>query len=264
MTDEEVERLCWIHSNKFVTPELFHKKFIQPKTYRMACHILRNIYLEKGFLHVTKAEGTVFQDSLYFLTTRAIQSLDARDKLLVRSVKYPVHINPYERQHDFLVQGIRIAFEGNSDLKDIFWVSDFEMRSAITPDIKRAFLAGELDKEKWRSSWKNIQFKGRRTPDGYFEVDLDGQRVEFILEFEHHPYNEKMMNRMIGYLGDSFPEALRLVVSANTKNAIRMIKGLRAKIREVERTQWFVSDFGRATTLSFKKIWHQLDEPVAE
>jgi hypothetical protein len=89
---------------------------------------------------VTKAEGTVFQDSFYFLTAKAIQSLYASGKLLVRSVKYPVHMNPYERKHDLLAQTVRIAFENSQDLKDIFWVSDFEMRSAITPEIKTAFL----------------------------------------------------------------------------------------------------------------------------
>jgi hypothetical protein len=73
-----------------------------------------------------------------------------------------------------------------------------------------------------------------------------------------------MMNRMIGYLGDSFPDALRLVVSTTPKNAVRMIRGLRAKIREKEQHQWFVSDFQRATTLPFKQIWHQLDEAVEE
>lgn len=264
MTETEAEHLAWIHSNKFTIPELFHRKFIHPKTYRYACHVLRNVYMEKGFLHVTKAESTVFQDSFYFLTAPTIQALDARSKMLVRSVKSPVRINPYERQHDLKVQEIRIAFEGSKDLKDIFWVSDFEMRSAITPDIKTAFLSGELDKEEWRSKWGRIQAHGRRTPDGYFEADLEGQKLEFILEFENCPYNEKMMSRMIGYLDASFPEALRLVVSANRKNAVRMIRGLRAKIKEEDRPQWFVSDLERAITLPFKKIWHQLDEPVEE
>ncbi len=77
------------------------------------------------------------------------------------------------------VQEVRIAFEANPDLKNIFWVSDFEMRSGITPNIKARFLAGKLDKERWRGNWSDARNHSRRTPDGYFEADVDGKRMAF-------------------------------------------------------------------------------------
>jgi len=264
ITEEEAAHLGWIHSNKFTIPELFHKRFIQPRTYRMACHVLRNQYLKKGFLEVTKAEGTTFQDSMYYLTGGAIKALDAMGKILVRSVNYPVKINPYERKHDLLVQTIRIAFEANTELKRVFWLSDFEMRGGITQEVKKTFLAGELDKGKWRSNWVNIQSKGRRTPDGYFEADLEGKRYGFALEFEHVQNPEGKIRRMIEYLDESFPDALRLVVSANPENAKRMINILRSRIDERKRSRWFVSDYEKAVSLPFKRIWHQLNHPLAD
>ena len=262
ISELEGNHLSWIHSNKFTTPELFHKRFIHPKTYRQACSIMRDQYLKKGFLGMTKAEATTFQDSMYFLTTKAIQILDEDDKILVKKTNYPVKINPYERQHDLEVQAIRIAFEKNVQLERVFWLSDFEMRAGITQGVKKAFLAGDLDKEEWRSNWVNTQITGRRTPDGYFETDLDGKRYGFTLEYEHVQNPDAKIGRMIEYLKDSFPKALRLVVSANKKNAVRMMGILRAKVNERDWPRWFVSDFEKAVALPFKKIWHQLDRPI--
>lgn len=230
----------------------------------MACHVLRNQYLKKGFLEMTKAESTTFQDTLYYLTAGAIQILDEKEKILVRSTNYPVKVNPHERNHDLSVQAIRIAFENNKELGRLFWLSDFEMRSGITPAVKKTFLAGELDKEEWRSNWVNIQIKGRRTPDGYFEADLEGKRYGFILEFENVPNPEGKISRMIEYLDESFPEALRLVVSADAKNAVRMINILRSKINDREKHRWYVGDLDKAVTLPFKRIWHQINHPVTE
>ena len=261
MMEEEAVHLAWIHSNKFTTAELFHRKFLGDQTYRNACHLLRRYYDPKvGFLHVVR--GNPFEPACYSLTVPSLKALDAEGKILVRNVRFAAKINPYEKKHDLAVQAIRIALESNADLKNIFWVSDFEMRSGITGPIKLAFQEKELDVERWRSDWLNIHIKGRRTPDGYFEADLDGKRYGFALEFEHHPYSERMVNRMVGYLDESFPDAIRLVVSAETKNAIRMIKALRAKIRESDQYRWFVSGIEKATTLPFKKIWHQLDHPI--
>jgi hypothetical protein len=263
INDNEAEHLVWIHSNKFIIPDVFHKKFFK-KSYRYACRVLRKYYLKRGFLHITKAEGTTFQDSMYFLTTAAIQSLDSKDKILVRGTKYPVKINPYERQHDLRVQEIRVAIESSEDLSDIFWVTDFEMRSGITPVIKAKFREGKLDKKIWRSNGSNPNSTGRRTPDGYFEADLEGQREGFTIEFENHPYNDQKLNRMTTYLKYYYPNATKLVVSASRENSVRMIKALQTKIKGEEQHQWFVSDFEKVKTLPFKKIWHQLNHPIKE
>jgi hypothetical protein len=69
---------------------------------------------------------------------------------------------------------------------------------------------------------------------------------------------------MIDYLDESFPESLRLVVSANSKNAARMINILRSKINERKRPRWFVSDYEKAISLPFKKMWHQLNHPIEQ
>ena len=262
ITELEATHLAWIHSNKFTTPELFHKRFIAPKTYRYACSIMRDQYLKKSLLGVTKAESTTFQDSMYFLTTKAIQILDESDKILVKKTNYPVRVNPYERQHDLEVQAIRIAFERNVQLERVFWLSDFEMRAGITPSVKKTFLEGDLDKEEWRSNWLNTQIRGRRTPDGYFETDLDKKRYGFILEYEHVQNPDGKIGRMIEYLNESFPNVLRLVVSANSKNALRMMGILKTKLPEREWPRWFVSDYEKAVSLPFKKIWSQLNNSM--
>lgn len=263
INDKETEHLVWIHSNKFTIPEIFGRKFFK-SSYRYACRVLRKYYLKKGLLNMTKAEGTTFQDSMYSLTTDAIRSLDLKNKILVRGTKYPVKVNPYERQHDLMVQEIRVAIESSEDLSDIFWVTDFEMRSGITPSIKAKFVEGRLDKEEWRSNGLNPNSTGRRTPDGYFEADLDGQREGFTLEYEHHPYDDRKFNRMAWYLKQYFPNATKLVVSVNRENAVRMIKALQTKIKTGEQHLWFVSDLDKVKNLSFKKIWHQLNHPLGD
>jgi hypothetical protein len=181
------------------------------------------------------------------------------DRILVRSTKYPIKINPYEREHDLKVQEIRIAFEANADLGDVFWVSDFEMRSGITPLVKSRFQTGEFDKGRWRGSWSGARNHSRRTPDGYFEADVDGQRMSFAFEFENKPRSDGKIQDMVSYLNYSFPETSKMIVSAIEKNAVRMIRALKIKVKQNEQEKWFVSDFEKATTLSFKEIWFRLD-----
>ena len=261
MTVVEEERLVWIHSNKFIVPELFNKKFIPSQSYRHACRVLNEYATpEVGFLHVQ--QDNIFQRANYFLTAQAIRTLDATNKILVRSTKYPVKINSKEKDHDLLVQAIRISFEANEDLKNVFWVSDFELRSGISPSVKAEFLEGKLNKEKWRSIGFNPNPKGRRTPDGYFEADLDGERMAFTLEYEHQPYGDKKISDMVDNLKDGYPHAFKLVVSSGYKNALRMIRALKVKVKAEDQEKWFVTDFEKATTQSFKGIWHQLDKPL--
>jgi len=261
LSEKEIKHLVWIHSNKFTTPELFHKKFIDPKSYRYACKLLRGKYLKKHLLGMTKAKSSTFQNSMYFLTSGAIKALDDLDKILVKRSKYQVRINPYEREHDLKVQAIRIAFEQNEQLGRIFWLSDFEMRAGISIAVKKAFLNEDLDKERWRTTWVNTEKNGRRTPDGYFETDLDGKRYGFTLEFEHVQSPEGKIARMLEYLTESFPTSLQLMISDTPENATRMKSILRSRISEKEWSRWFVSDYEKAISLPFKKIWHQLSNP---
>ena len=263
MTDIEMEHLVWIHSNKFTTPELFYKKFLPNQTSRNAYKILKKYTSpERDLLHVLKTP--IGNSNLFFLTAGALRTLDENNKILVRSNKYPVKINTHEKEHDVMVQTIRITFESLEELKDIFWVSDFEMRSGITPSIKAEYLEGKLNKERWRSNGANPNPRGRRTPDGYFEADIEGRRVAFALELENHHYNDVILQRMTENLKGGFPRALKLIVSATHGNEVRMIRSLQTRIKPDEQPQWFVSDFERVTTKPFKKCWHQLNQPLAD
>ncbi len=261
MTEKEVEHLVWIHSNKFTMPELFRKKFYPQGTYRNTCYVLSK-YTKKGFLLFEKAN--MFAHNYYFLTIEAIRSLDEAGRIMVMNRKNPIRINPYERTHDLMVQELRIVIEASPELEDIFWVSDFEMRSGITPSLKAEFLAGKLE-DDWRKwAWRRIKSLLRRTPDGYFEADLEGERTAFVLEFERTAYNQKMVENMVWYLSDSFPHALRLIVSETEKHAVRMVRNLQFRLKEDKRSQWYVSDFGRVTGQPFTKSWHRLSHPLKE
>lgn len=127
--------------------------------------------------------------------------------MIVMSRKHPIRINPYERQHDLMVQELRIALEASPELGDVFWVSDFEMRSGIMPRTKAEFLSGELESDWRKRAYERAKNRIRRTPDGYFEADYQGERRPFALEFERTAYNWNMMKRMVYNLDDSFPFA---------------------------------------------------------
>ena len=254
MTEKEAKQLAWIHSNKFTIPDLYWKKFLPGKTFQYACRVLKNYASpRKGFLHVLKPHK--FMHSYYYLTGGALRTLDGMGTALVRTTKYPVKINPYEREHDQLVQEIRIYFEACSDLDNIVWLSDFEMRSGITMEAKVAFQDGTLDIPKWRDTWARWRNRSDRTPDAYFEADWNGDRMTFTLEFEHTPYSEKMFNRMVRNLEYSFPNAVRMIVSANEKNSVRMMRVLQAKLRESQLDYWMFSDMECVRTQIFKKLW---------
>jgi hypothetical protein len=104
----------------------------------------------------------------------------------------------------------------------------------------------------------------RRTPDGYFEADFDGDRRAFVLEFERTAYNWNMVKRMVYNLDDAFPYAQRLIVSETVPHARRMIRNLQAWVREKDLSWWFVSDFQKLTTHPFEKCWFQIDHPLPE
>jgi hypothetical protein len=41
-----------------------------------------------------------------------------------------------------------------------------------------------------------------------------------------------------------------------------MIRALKLKVKAEDQEKWFVTDLEKATTQSFKGIWHQLDKPL--
>ena len=104
----------------------------------------------------------------------------------------------------------------------------------------------------------------RRTPDGYFEADFDGDRRPFVLEFERTAYNWNMVKRMVYNLDDAFPHAHRLIVSETVPHARRMIRNLQAWVREKDLSSWFVTDFQNLTNQPFEKCWYQISHPLEE
>ena len=261
INDTEAQHLAWIHSNKFSIPQLFQKKFYPQGTYRNTCYVLSK-YVKKGFLLFEKEN--MFAHNFYFLTLPAIRTLDETGRMIVMGRKHTIRINPYERQHDLMVQELRITLEATPTLEDIFWVSDFEMRAGITPRTKAEFLNGELERN-WRvRAYERAKSLVRRTPDGYFEADFQGERRAFVLEFERTAYNWNMVKRMVYNLDDAFPNAWRLVVSETYPHAWRMIRNLQAWVMERDRSKWLVSDFGRVTTRPFEKVWFQISNPLPE
>lgn len=261
ISEKEAEHLAWIHSNKFTIPELFRKKFYPQGTYRNTCYILSK-YVKRGFLLFEKPN--MFAHNFYYLTVEAIRTLDETGQMLVMGRKHIVHINPYEKQHDLMVQELRIVLEASPALEDIFWVSDFEMRSGITPRTKVEFLEGRLEDDWRRRAYERAKSLFRRTPDGYFEADYQGERRPFVLEFERTAYNWNMVQRMVHNLNNAFPYAQRLFVSETEAHAMRMIRTLQAYVKEDALQMWFVTDFKRMTTLPFEECWHQLDKPLDE
>ena len=261
ISEKEAEHLAWIHSNKFTIPELFRKKFYPQGTYRNTCYILGK-YVKRGFLLFEKPN--MFAHNFYYLTVEAVRTLDETGQMLVMGRKHTVRINPYERQHDLMVQELRIVLEASPVLEDIFWVSDFEMRSGITPSTKAEFLEGRLEDDWRRRAYERSKSLVRRTPDGYFEADFQGERMGFVLEFERTAYNWNMIQRMVHNLKNAFPHANRLFVSETEPHAKRMIRVLQAYLREEDLKMWFVTDFNRLTTLPFEECWYQLNHPLEE
>jgi hypothetical protein len=86
--------------------------------------------------------------------------------------------------------------------------------------------------------------------------------MSFAFEFENKPRSDGKIQDMVSYLNYSFPETSKMIVSAIEKNAVRMIRALKIKIKKNEQQKWFVSDFEKATKLPFKEIWFQLDHPL--
>ena len=82
------------------------------------------------------------------------------------------------------------------------------------------------------------------------------------MEFENKPRSEGKIREMVDYLEDSYPEALKLVVSVSEKNTLRMARALQLKIRKDDQPKWYLSYHERVMSLPFRKVWHRLDMPI--
>ncbi len=273
LTAKDEIKLAYIQSNKFITLKSYHRKFLKAKTEVAAWYQLEKFCkLDPPFLE--RLRGNHFEERYYIPKPAALKYLDQKNLILVRSPRFQSQLRGQSYEHDCRVTSLRIALEENQDLKNIFWVSDFELRSGITPEIKAKFMEGRLNKISWRYNRnKEIglikQTESReggpknqypRTPDGYFEADLEGRREAFVLEYIHQHYSRGVMDKMVYQLSfdPTFSKSHKLIVCRTGEDAEAVIPKLRERVKEKEK--WFVGDYDRAVREPFKKIWFHLGE----
>ena len=93
---------------------------------------------------------------------------------------------------------------------------------------------------------------------------MDGQRMAFAFEFENKPRSDgedpghgERPERFLpgGHQDGGF---------GHREERHKDDPALQIKIKKNEQEKWFVSDFGKATTLPFKEIWFRLDHTLSE
>lgn len=197
------------------------------------------------------------EDTFYCLTRPAIRHLSDLARILTSPEIRSPHINPFEREHDKRVISIRIQIEAKGGLKNLTWISDYEMRCGLRMDWKRALVEGR----GWDLAGAKLHRVHQRTPDGYFVGTLEDQTYGFVLEYEHSSYNREKMTGMLLNLTRDFPRALRLVVSRDKAHAVRMMEGLGTFLKNDPREMelWGFSYFEKASQLPFQRIpWAKL------
>ncbi len=215
----DVTALAYIHSNKFITTKLFHKKFHPAQSYKTAYLRLRNLE-EKGLL--LKIQNLPNEDTYYYLSRPALRQLSGLARILISAEVRSPHINTFEREHDRRLLEMRIHFEADPALEGLTWLSDYEMRCGLKMSWKKALEEGR----GWELAGTKLRRLNQRTPDGYFKATLDGQAYAFVLEYEHSPYNRQQMAAMVLNLNRDFPQALRLVVSRGQGTGPKALGGL--------------------------------------
>lgn len=251
-----IQYLSYINSNKFITPNLFKLKFIPQAGVMGAVMRLRRM-TQIGLLVPFK--NAYHSEPVYHLTGNALKVLKGRGEGLI---KYPTppRISLSSLEHDTRVTRLRVAFEETAGLKDVFWVSDHEMKSGITPKMKAEFEAGRLDLPGWLKESKGKKAFFRRCPDAYFEATVGADRLAFILEYVHKEYFGIRFDEVIVRLASEYPNARKMIVFRTEEAARRFIPVLQKKITKKE--PWYVGDYERAVKLPFTKIWHHLTEPI--
>ncbi len=250
-----VDTLAYIHSNKFITTRLFHRKFYPQNAFWTACRHLRAL-VEKGYLF--KARNLPNEDAFYCLTRPALRYLSGIGRILISPEIRSPHINLFEREHDKRVLTMRIQIEEDGGLSGMTWLSDYEMRCGLKLDWKKALDEGR----GWPLAGAKLHRVHQRTPDGFFEAGIGGRVYAFVLEYEHTPYNRDKMAAMILNLTRDFPTAFRLVVSRDKAHAIRLMNGLETFLKGDPRHRdlWAFSFFEKVAHLPFSRVpWVRLD-----
>jgi hypothetical protein len=197
-------------------------------------------------------------DTYFYLARPTLKHLSDLARILTSPEIRSPHINPFEKDHDKRVLSMRVQIEQEGGLKGLTWLSDYEMRCGLRMDWKRALAEGR----GWDLAGAKLHRVHQRTPDGYFEAEIDGRPYAFVLEYEHTSYNREKMSGMVLNLTRDFPEAFRLVVSRDKAHAIRMMNGLETFLQGdlQERTLWGFSFFEKVDRVPFLRVpWAKLD-----
>lgn len=251
-----VEALAYIHSNKFITAKLYHRKFHSHQTYMTACTRLKTMEAKGWVLRIRKFQN---DDAYFYLTRPALRHLSGMSRILTSPEIRSPHINPFEREHDKRVLALRVQIETQGGLEGLTWLSDYEMRCGLRFVWKKALEVGS----GWDLAGKVKPHRvHHRTPDGYFEGTLEGQANPFVLEYEHSAYNRDKMAAMVLNLRRDFPGAFRLIVSRDKPHALRMMNGLATFLQGdfQERALWGFNYFEKVDSLPFRRVpWVRLD-----
>lgn len=251
----DVDTLAYIHSNKFITTNLFHRKFHPNHSLWTACLHLNRL-AEQGW--VLRSRKLPNEDSFYCLTRPALKHLSGLARILISPEVRSPRINPFEREHDKRVMTMRIQIEEAGGLEGLTWLSDYEMRCGLRMDWKKALTQGR----GWNLAGAKLHRVHDRTPDGYFEAVIEGKVHAFALEYEHTAYNRDKMTGMVLNLTRDFPGAYRLVVSRDKEHALRMIEGLETFLKSDPRDRglWAFSFFEKVVRLPFRRVpWVNLE-----
>ncbi len=256
MNPEDASLLSWIHSNKFVTTKLFHKKFRAGNSFQTACNDLESLSVEKKYLKPVKVHKNA--DSFYFLTRRAVHQLKDLGLILTPPKIRAPHQNTYEKDHDKKVIEIRIGLEKDPNLKNLIWLSDYEVRIGYKMDWKKALIEGR------GKELKNVRlnYEGARKADGHFLTTIKDKDWEFILEYERSPYSKRKVGEVVSRILEFHSRPVKLIVA---KNALRS-EFLRESVGDLitdpqDRASWWFSDFTTVTSLPFLETpWVDLDD----
>jgi len=180
---------------------------------------------------------------------------DKRLILLSKNVR-EAKINTYEKEHDKRVINIRIAIE-NSGLKNLLWLSDYEMRCGLDTDKKRALINGSNDPHVFL-----IERNKRKVPDGFFEAAIGGRTWSFVVEYEHHPYSQDRIQTVLLRLYREYPNSIKtLIVNQKQREAVLLYKISKLITDPAERAAWIFSSYEEVTSLPFlDNPWIDLDK----
>lgn len=251
----DLEKLVFIHSNRNITPLLFHQKYFKNKSMRMAQKQLK-FYAEKGYLK--PFQTSKFFKMIYVLTDSAIKELTESYLLLAKNLR-PAKISLRTQQHHERVTELRISFESNPDFDDVFFVTDFEFMQGINRETKWNYYrdSGVEKRKEFLKEWKpNPKDQKLRYPDGYFDAVVKGESKPFVLEYEHFPYSRDRIFSVVDHLEREYPDATKVLVCRDQKRIELLEMGIVGAITSTKRkfafnTPWLISYFEKAISEPF-------------